>query len=114
MSCWYQIPSKASAIDCEEWQRLLSGRGAQSGFIVQQDSDPQRKSKLLTKWFQENNVPFLPSQSLDFNSIENLWDELEYQVLRAHDEHGKFPQLKISEGNISQEKNGMHIKSMPR
>nr|CDJ94577.1 Transposase domain containing protein [Haemonchus contortus] len=43
---------------------------ARRGFIFQQDNDPKHKSKLLTKWFRDNNVP--PSQSPDLNPIENL------------------------------------------
>nr|CDJ80778.1 similar to transposase homolog [Haemonchus contortus] len=91
---------------------------ARRGFIFQQDNDPKHKSKLLTKWFRDNNVPLLmwPSQSPDLNPIENLWERLEHHVkgLRARNEHEKFIQLKTAWENIPQEEIDKLIESMPR
>uniref|UniRef100_A0A7I4YQF3 DDE_3 domain-containing protein n=1 Tax=Haemonchus contortus TaxID=6289 RepID=A0A7I4YQF3_HAECO len=91
---------------------------ARRGFIFQQDNDPKHKSKLLTKWFRDNDVPLLtwPSQSPDLNPIEHLWERLEHQVkgLRARNEHEKFLQLKTAWENIPQEEIDKLIESMPR
>ncbi|PIO75132.1 hypothetical protein TELCIR_02844 [Teladorsagia circumcincta] len=84
--------------------RLLPGRTAQSGFIAQQDYDPKHKSKLLTQWFHDHNVPLLlwPSQFPDFNPIDDLWNELGSQVkdVGARYEHEDFPQLKTAWENV--------------
>ncbi|PIO54227.1 hypothetical protein TELCIR_24415 [Teladorsagia circumcincta] len=68
-----------------------------SGFILPQDNYPKNKSKLFSKWFNDNIVSLLLwlSRSPDFNPIGDLWDELEPQVKDpvAHREHEKFPQL---------------------
>ncbi|XGW34641.1 hypothetical protein V3C99_018542, partial [Haemonchus contortus] len=80
---------------------------ARSGSIFQQNNDPKHRSKLVTKWFRNSNVPLLtgPLQSPDLNPIEHLWERLEHQVkgLRARNEHEKFLQLKTAWENIPQE-----------
>ncbi|PIO71917.1 hypothetical protein TELCIR_06166 [Teladorsagia circumcincta] len=77
-----------------------NSRTAQSGFILQQDNDSKHKLELLTEWFHDNNTPLLLwiSHYLDFQPIENLWDELEEQDkdLMAHKERKKFTELRTA------------------
>lgn len=51
-------------------------------WVFQQDNDPKHSSKLVKKWFEENQVSVMtwPAQSPDLNPIENLWSKVKKAI----------------------------------
>jgi transposase len=54
----------------------------QGDFIFQQDNAPCHKSKIITGWFEKEEITVIdhPPQSPDLNPIENLWQQIKAKL----------------------------------
>lgn len=87
-------------------------------FKFQQDNDPKHSSKLVKKFFTDEQIPVLkwPSQSPDLNPIENLWEILDRSVrTRTYSNKGDlFASLQEKWSNLDMGIVDKLIESMPR
>lgn len=76
--------------DTLTWYRL-----DKNDIIFQHDDDPKHIALLTIKWFVDNHMTVLdwPTQSLDLNPIEHLWNEIDRRLRRQSDQHPNREEL---------------------
>jgi hypothetical protein len=87
-------------------------------WILQEDNDPKHRSKIATKWKEENNVKVLPwpAMSPDQNPIENVWRlmKINIQKKKIKSVHGLKVELGKEWNRFSPELAARLVDSMKR
>ena len=63
-------------------QKSTTSLGYGRNFVLKHDNDPKHTAKHTKEWFENNGISTLnwPRQSLDLNTIGNLWNTLKVKV----------------------------------
>ena len=72
-------------------QESATSLGHGRNLMLQHDNDPKHTAKLTMEWFENNGITTLnwPSQSLNLNPIENLWNTLKFKIQKRNPQNIK-------------------------